>query len=264
MSQVLNVKDLAYRYQTKRNFWSKPDCFELGPISFTLEKGKTLAITGNNGSGKTLLAKALAGGLKPVTGEIELEGQPLIANNLHQFNKDIRLILQHKKDAINPAVTIGSMLDQTLLLNTDLDIFDRKQKIEDTLVRVGLLREHYYFYRHMLSDGQQQRVALARALILEPKVVVADEPFAALDPSVRSQTVNLILELQEDLGLAFVFISQNLGIIRHISDSVMVLDKGKVIESGLTKEVFENPQQDLTAKLIESHFSLVKRHFGQM
>ncbi|GBL03990.1 ATP-binding cassette domain-containing protein [Glaciecola sp. KUL10] len=264
MSCVLRVKDLVYTYKTKRTLLSKTECFELGPISFSLEKGKTLAITGNNGSGKTLLAKALVGGIKPIKGEIELEGQGLVKEHLHQSNKDIRLILQHKKDAINPAVTIGSMLDQTLLLNTELDALDRKQKIEDILVKVGLLREHYYFYRHMLSDGQQQRVALARALILEPKVVVADEPFAALDPSVRSQTVNLILALQEELGLAFVFISQNLGIIRHISDSVMVLDKGQVIESGLTKEVFEQPKQELTAKLIESHFSLVERHFSQM
>jgi cationic peptide transport system ATP-binding protein len=263
MPPVLEVKDLIYTHRVKRSIFKPADEFVLGPISFVLNKGETLAITGHNGSGKTLIAKSLVGAITAQQGSILLEGEKANQNDKKTRNHDIRLILQHSKNSLNPAVTVGSTLNQTLRLNTDLDENERRDKISQTLVKVGLLREHYYFYRHMLSDGQQQRVSLARAMILDPKVIVADEPFAALDPSVRSQTVNLILDIQQDLGMAFVFISQNLGIVRHISDKVMIMDNGKVIEKGPTQEVFKDPQHELTKKLIDSHFTLVDKHFEQ-
>jgi cationic peptide transport system ATP-binding protein len=256
MTAILEVKDLIYTHRVKRSIFSKP-------VSFKVNSGETLAITGHNGSGKTLLARALVGGISPQQGSILLEGQEVEQSDKQTRNHDVRLILQHSKNSLNPAVTVGAVLNQTLQLNTDFDEHDRKLKIEQTLVKVGLLREHYYFYRHMLSDGQQQRVSLARAMILDPKVIVADEPFAALDPSVRSQTVNLILDIQQDLGMAFIFISQNLGIVRHISDRVMIMDKGKVIEEGSTQAVFKQPEHELTKKLIDSHSSLVDKHFEQ-
>lgn len=264
MSPVLEVKELIYTHRVKRSVFKAADEFILGPINFQLDRGETLAITGHNGSGKTLLAKSLVGAITPQQGSILLEGREAEQNDKSTRNHDIRLILQHSKNSLNPAVTVGSILNQTLRLNTKLDEAERKEKIELTLVKVGLLREHYYFYRHMLSDGQQQRVSLARAMILDPKVIVADEPFAALDPSVRSQTVNLILDIQQELGMAFVFISQNLGIVRHISDKVMIMDKGKVIEAGASQTVFKDPQHPLTKKLIDSHFALVDKHFEQV
>lgn len=263
MTAILEVKDLIYTHRVKRSIFSKPDEFVLGPVSFKVNAGETLAITGHNGSGKTLLARALVGGISPQQGSILLEGKEVEQSDKQTRNHDVRLILQHSKNSLNPAVTVGAVLNQTLQLNTDFDEQDRKVKIEQTLVKVGLLREHYYFYRHMLSDGQQQRVSLARAMILDPKIIVADEPFAALDPSVRSQTVNLILDIQQDLGMAFIFISQNLGIVRHISDRVMIMDKGKVIEEGPTQAVFKQPEHELTKKLIDSHSSLVDKHFEQ-
>ncbi|MFQ3250069.1 MAG: cationic peptide transport system ATP-binding protein [Glaciecola sp.] len=263
MSAVLEVKDLIYHHRVKRSIFKPADEFILGPINFELNAGETLALTGHNGSGKTLLAKSLVGIIKPQEGSILLEGKEVEQSDKKTRNHDIRLILQHGKYSLNPAVTVGAILNQTLRLNTDLNEEERKVKITQTLVKVGLLREHYYFYRHMLSDGQQQRVSLARAMILDPKVIVADEPFAALDPSVRSQTVNLILDIQQELGMAFVFISQNLGIVRHISDKVMVLDKGKVIEAGATQDVFKEPKHELTKRLFDSHFTLVDKHFEQ-
>lgn len=263
MSAVLAVKDLRYVHKVKRSIFEAADEFVLGPINFELNAGETLAITGHNASGKTLLAKSLVGIIKPQQGRILLNGMEVEQSNKKTRNHDIRLILQHSKYSLNASVTVGSVLMQTLRLNTDLDEQERKAKTEETLVKVGLLRDHYYFYRHMLSDGQQQRVSLARAMILDPKVIVADEPFAALDPSVRSQTVNLILDIQQELGMAFVFISQNLGIVRHISDKVMIMDKGKVIEAGSSQDVFGAPQHEITKKLIDSHFSLVDKHFKQ-
>jgi cationic peptide transport system ATP-binding protein len=144
-----------------------------------------------------------------------------------------------------------------LRLNTKLNAQQRKLLIEQTLRKVGLMAEHQFFYRHMLSDGQRQRIALARALILNPKVIVADEPFAALDPSVRSQAVNLLMKLQRDLGLGFIFISHNLGIVRHISDKVIIMKDGKVLESGKTDAIFNWPKNEYTKKLVDSHQALI-------
>ena len=304
MTKILEVVDLTYTYTSKSSLFEDQHSFELGPISFDMQLGETIAIIGNNGSGKTMLAKLLAGAMKATSGTIEFiappEAKPDISETFdiayakddkqsvqinqqldststleHTFNKlnkpdavkhasshPIRLILQHSVSSMNPAISIGSVMHNTLKLNTNLGEPQRKQKIEDTLRIVGLLPDHYYYYKHMLSDGQQQRVALARALLLDPKIIVADEPFAALDPSVRSQTVNLIIKLQKELGLGFVFISHNIGIVRHMSDRVFVMDNGKIIEQGKTEEVYKEPKQALTQKLVQSHFNLVERHLN--
>ena len=258
---ILQVNDLRFTHVTKQGFFAPERTFKLGPISFDMKKGETISIIGNNGSGKTLLAKCLAGVIRPNSGSIEFI-DPDAEPGQSKHNHPIRMILQHSSSAMNPAVPVGAMMDNTLRLNSKLDEMQRKEKIDDTLLLVGLLRDHYYYYRHMLSDGQQQRVAIARALLLDPKIIVADEPFAALDPSVRSQTVNLILKLQHELGLGFFFISHNIGIVRHVSDRVLVLDGGQIIEQGITSEVFADPQEALTQKLVQSHFNLVERHFS--
>jgi len=277
MTKILEVRNIEYRHSSKRGLFGKQKTFTLGPISFDMYSGETVAVIGNNGAGKSLLAKTLVGAVQVDKGEIVLLSEQdsntdkptEVASDTLQTPRrkrvqDIRMILQHSADSLNPALSIGSILTQTLKLNTDLTESARQEKIEETLLKVGLLREHYYYYRHMLSDGQQQRVAMARALILDPKIIVADEPFAALDPSVRSQTVNLILKLQKELGLGFVFISHNIGIVRHISDRVLVMDKGQIIEQGITAEVFVDPQQPLTQKLIKAHFDLVEKHFAHV
>lgn len=262
MTKILSVNALTYLYRSKTSFFTPQSTFQLGPISFDMYKGETIAIIGNNGSGKSLTAKALAGAITPSSGSIEF-----ISDNNSDAPKHahpIRMILQHSSSSMNPALSVGSILHNTLKLNSALNESERQEKIEATLRLVGLLHDHYYYYSHMMSDGQQQRVALARALLLDPKIIVADEPFAALDPSVRSQTVNLILKLQQNLGLGFVFISHNIGIVRHVSDRVLVMDKGQIIEQGKTEEVFANPQQALTQKLVQSHFNLVERHLSMV
>ena len=264
MTAILEVNDLEYTYQYRPGLLRSKQRFHLGPINFSLHAGETIAIIGTNGSGKSLTAKALVGAIKAEKGEIKLLGNAEQHKDARLRTKSVRMIFQHNKATLNPALSIGSMLKHPLILNTELSEIERRQKVEDTLVMVGLLREHYHFYRHMLSDGQQQRVALARALILDPKIIIADEPFATFDPSVRSQTVNLILKLQKELGLGFIFISHNIGIVRHISDKVLVMEKGQIIESGKTQEVFANPQKPITQKLVQSHYNLLEKHFSQI
>lgn len=259
MTPLLTVKELSLTRTSSNGLFRKPDVFCLKPINFELGAGETMAIIGDNGSGKSTLARMLVGVDKPGHGEILLNGQKLKHHNIKQRCQNIRMIFQHAKESLNPAKDLGTLLDEALKLNTSLDAKQRRDKIKHTLTLVGLLGEHAYFYRHMLSDGQRQRAALARALILDPQVIVADEPFAALDPSVRSQTVNLLMRLQSELGLGFIFISHNLGIVRHISDRIMVMKNGEVIESGKADVIFNWPKQEYTKRLIQTHQSLLKR-----
>lgn len=256
---LINVEKLTFENQSKKSWGKTHTSFELGPVSFNLKSGETLAIVGNNSSGKSLLAKLLVGLETPKTGKILMNGVELNKTNISHRCHDIRMIFQNSKESLNPGLTLGAILEEPLKLNTKLNAQERVTLIESTLRQVGLMVEHMFFYRHMLSDGQRQRVALARALILNPKVIVADEPFAALDPSVRSQAVNLLMKLQRDLGLGFIFISHNLGIVRHIADKLIIMKDGKVVESGKTETLFTWPKDEYTKKLVDSHQALVNR-----
>jgi cationic peptide transport system ATP-binding protein len=262
MNEILTVDGLLFRHSTSKKGAHKAMDFNLGPIDMTVAKAETVAIIGENHSGKSLLAKLLVGAISPDAGTITLVSQRYWSlqqksAKKHRDNAGIRMIFQHSSESMNPGITVGQILEEPLLLNTLMTESERNQTIADTLVKVGLLREHFHFYRHMLSDGQQQRVAIARAILLDPKVLIADEPFAALDPSIRSQTVNLILRLQKEMGLAFIFISHNLGIVQHIADKVIVMSNGQIVESGKTETIFRWPQHEMTKKLIMAYQSLV-------
>ncbi|AWL11328.1 Methionine import ATP-binding protein MetN [Saliniradius amylolyticus] len=258
MTPLLSVSNLSFH--PKRHWLSGgSEDFVLAPVNFELHQGETMAIIGENGSGKSLLARLLVGVETPSGGQIALNGETLVHSNRRLRYQRIRMIFQHSKGSLNPALTLGVQLEEALLLNTQLDEQERQRKIQQVLTQVGLLPDHQHFYRHMLSEGQHQRAAIARALILDPEIVIADEPFAALDPSVRSQTVNLLLKLQKDLGIGFIFISHNLGIVRHMSDRVLVLSQGKVVESGKSEVVFSWPKSECTQKLMYAYQSLTQK-----
>lgn len=254
---LISVESLTFQDKVKKLFGPSSTVFNLGPVDFQLKAGETLAIIGENSSGKSLLAKLLVGLEQPTSGKLFLNGNELNKSEIKQKCHDIRMIFQNSNGALNPALTIESTLQEPLLLNTDMSSQDRLNKIEETLKLVGLMDDHKFFYPHMLSDGQKQRVAVARALILNPKVIVADEPFAALDPSVRSQTVNLLMRTQQELGLGFIFISHNLGIVRHIADKILVMQQGKIVESGKTEVIFNWPKDEYTKRLISAHQALL-------
>jgi len=252
MSSLLDVTKLSKTYQLP-GYWLKKKSFTaLEPTSFTLEPKKTLAIVGETGSGKSTLAKLLVGAEKPTTGQIKLNGQTLQTGNFKQRCQHIRMIFQDSGTTLNPSLTIEQLLDEPLYLNTDLNEQERSALIRETLQKVGLLAEHMSFYPHMFSGGQKQRISLARAIILKPQVIILDEALAALDPSLRSQMINLLLDLQQQMGLAFILISHNLGIVRHFCDDMMVMHNGKIVESGKTIEVLSSPKHAYTKKLIMS------------
>jgi cationic peptide transport system ATP-binding protein len=257
---LLQVSNLSKTYKDK-NYWFNRKCVTaLEPLSFDIMAHKTLAIVGETGSGKSTIAKLLVGAELPSTGHVRLNGQSLEPGNFKQRCQYIRMIFQDSGTTLNPSLTIEQLLNEPLQLNTKLNETKRHQLIRETLQKVGLLAEHMSFYPHMFSGGQKQRISLARAIILKPQVIILDEALASLDPSLRSQMINLLLDLQQQMGLAFVLISHNLGIVRHFSDEMMVLSKGEVLEFGKTADILQTPKHNYTKRLIISQrFQLLHR-----
>jgi cationic peptide transport system ATP-binding protein len=252
MPPLLQVSNLSKSFKIGRNWFNQKTFTALDPISFEVKAHQTLAIVGETGSGKSTLAKLLVGAEKPSTGGIKLNGQILRPGDFKQRCQHIRMIFQDSGTTLNPSLTIGQLLNEPLLLNTDLTEEERYLLIQETLQKVGLLADHMHFYPHMFSGGQKQRISLARAIILQPKVIILDEALASLDPSLRSQMINLLLDLQEQMGLAYILISHNLGIVRHFSDKIMVLSHGQVMEMGETIDILNKPKHKYTKKLIMS------------
>lgn len=254
METLLEVHNLSKIWRYKTGLFRQQHVAAVKAISFTLKEKQTLAIIGENGSGKSTLAKMLSGMVAPTSGEIVINNKRLQYGDYTYRSKLIRMIFQDSSTSLNPRQRVSQILNLPLKLNTQLTTEAREQRIIETLKKVGLLRDHASYYPHMLAPGQRQRVALARALILQPKVVIADEALASLDMGMRSQLVNLMLELQERDGLAFIYVTQHLGLMKHISDQVLVMHQGEVIERGGTADVLAAPLHPLTKRLISSHF----------
>ena len=252
MTSLLQVSNLSKTFKLSRNWFSRKTFTALDPITFEVKSHQTLAIVGETGSGKSTLAKLLVGAEIPTTGHIKLNGQTLQPGNFKQRCQHVRMIFQDSGTTLNPSLTIAQLLNEPLVLNTDLNEEARHVLIRETLQKVGLLADHMNFYPHMFSGGQKQRISLARAIILEPQVIILDEALASLDPSLRSQMINLLLDLQEQMGLAYILISHNLGIVRHFSDEIMVLSQGQVMEVGKTVDILNKPKHKYTKKLIMS------------
>ena len=250
---LLRVIDIGKSFTERRGLFRKETVCALVHVSFSLNPGETLALVGEAGSGKSTLAKILAGVVAPTEGEIQIDGHLLPPDDYEQRCKQIRMIFQDPNSSLNPRLRIGRILEAPLMLNTDMTPEERAHKVQETLRMVGLLPDHALFYPQMISSGQKQRVALARALIMSPRIIVADETFSMLDLSVRSQIINLLLKLQEELGIAYVIVANDLGLVRHISDKVIVMHQGRVVETGTTQSVFANPQHEVTKRLIQSY-----------
>lgn len=251
---LLEVRQLNKRFTDRISLFHKQDFYAVKDVSFSLNYQETLAVIGDNGAGKSTLVKMIAGIVQPTSGEILLKNAPLQYGDYKNRAKHIRMIFQDPNDAFDPNLNIGQILDLPLMLATNLNEEERNKRIFQTLKLVGLYPESALIPIFEASASQKQRVALARALILKPEVLIVDDTLTSVDFSVKSQLTNLLLTLQERLGLSYIYVGQNLGIIKHLSDKLMVMDKGEVVEYGNTKDLLLNPQHPLTARLIESHF----------
>lgn len=252
MNTLLEVEQLSKSYFKPQGLFGRKKIQALQNISFSLQSGKTLAIVGETGSGKSTLAKLLVGIEKPDSGQIRLAGQEIQISDYKKYNHVIRFIFQDASQSLNPLQKVGQMLEDVLRFSTILDPAQRQIKIRQTLRQLGLLDEHAEYYPHMFSGGQLQRVALARALILDPKLLILDQALSALDPSLRAQIVNLLIHLQQQNGLAYLLITNNLQLVQHLSDDMLVLAQGVTTDYGATADIFRNPQHDYTRKLLSS------------
>ncbi len=250
---VLEARNIKRDYHVGGGLFGKPKVVHaVKGVSFKVEKGKTLAIVGESGCGKSTLARILTMIDPQTSGELLISGQDVNIERdglTAEMRQKVQIVFQNPYGSLNPRQKIGDVLAEPLLLNTKMSTRDRRDKAMQMLLKVGLGREHFNRYPHMFSGGQRQRIAIARALMLNPKLLILDEPVSALDLSVQAQVLNLLADLQEEFGLTYVFISHDLSVVRYIADEVMVMYFGEVVEYGTREDVFSNPQHDYTKKL---------------
>jgi dipeptide transport system ATP-binding protein len=253
---VVVARDLRQVYRISRGLFRSPAQLQaVGGVTFSVQAGKTLAVVGESGCGKSTLARMVSLIETPHDGQLQLKGVDVVsagADARKALRQQVQLVFQNPYGSLNPRKKIGAILEAPLEINTPLDAAQRAQKARAMLEKVGLRPEHYDRYPHMFSGGQRQRIAIARALMLSPALLVADEPVSALDVSIQAQVLNLLADLQQELGLAYLFISHDLGVVRHIAHDVLVMYLGHAVEQGSKKAIFERPMHPYTQALLAS------------
>jgi len=253
---LLEVRGLSVWFPSKKNMFGKALQFvrAVDNISFEVYKGETLGLVGESGCGKTTLGRALLRLIEPTRGKIIYAGEDLTAKKgqeLNSLRKEIQIVFQDPYSSLNPRMTIGSAIAEPMKVH---QLFSNRKKRKDTVVellqKVDLKAEHFNRYPHEFSGGQRQRIVIARALALNPSFVVCDESVSALDVSVQAQVLNLLNDLKKELGFTIIFISHDLSVVRYISDRIMVMNKGKIEESGIADDIYFNPQTEYTKRLI--------------
>jgi oligopeptide transport system ATP-binding protein len=223
-------------------------------VSFKINRKETVGLVGESGSGKTTIGRAIirltditSGGIKYDDADIT----NLTQGEFRPFRKKIQVIFQDPYNSLNPRLSIFDIIGEALEIHfPTLNRSDRRERVAALLVKVGLNKDHLDRYPHEFSGGQRQRIGIARALAVEPEFIVCDEPVSALDVSVQAQIVNLLQDLQEELGLTYLFIAHDLAVVEHVSDFVLVMNQGKIVEAATSEEIYANPQDDYTRKLL--------------
>jgi dipeptide transport system ATP-binding protein len=253
---VVEAHDLQRVYSVRRGLFRPPAHLQaVGNISFRLEKGRTLAVVGESGCGKSTLARMVALIEKPTAGSLTLVGADAVnppEARRRELRQAVQLVFQNPYGSLNPRKKISAVLEDPLAINTTLGKTERAAKARAMLARVGLRPEYANRYPHMFSGGQRQRIAIARALMLDPRLLVADEPVSALDVSIQAQVLNLLADLQAELGLSYLFISHDLGVVRHIAHDVLVMYLGHAVEQGPKARIFARPLHPYTQALLAS------------
>ncbi|NIX78302.1 dipeptide ABC transporter ATP-binding protein [Microvirga terricola] len=253
---VVEAKGLKRIYEVKQGLFKEPGRLQaVGGISFSVEAGKTLAVVGESGCGKSTLARMITLIEKPTEGSLTLDGIDAVnqpAGKAKDLRRMVQFVFQNPYGSLNPRKKVGTILEEPLAINTTLSSSERTERARAMMAKVGLRPEHYNRYPHMFSGGQRQRIAIARALMLSPKLVVADEPVSALDVSIQAQVLNLLADLQAEMGLAYLFISHDLAVVRHIAHDVLVMYLGNAVEQGPKDKIYERPLHPYTQALLSS------------
>ena len=255
---IVQARNLQQHYNVGGSFFAKPEILKaVAGASFELQAGKTLAVVGESGCGKSTLARMVTLIEQPTSGELILDGTDVLAaqnkETRRRLRETVQIVFQDPYGSLNPRAKIASILEEPLKINRPkMSPEERRAAVVKMMERVGLRPEQYNRYPHMFSGGQRQRIAVARALMLNPKILVLDEPVSALDVSIQAQILNLLAELQEEFQLAYLFISHDLSVVRHIADEVIVMYLGRPVEHGTKEQIFETPQHPYTQALLSA------------
>ena len=259
-SPLLSVRDIQVTFDIRQKsdwFWQKPATLKaVNGVSFELAAGETLGIVGESGCGKSTLARAIIGLVKARAGSIVFEGDELLglsAKAMRLKRKDIQMIFQDPLASLNPRMTVGDIIAEPLqTYYPALKKADIQARVKAIMAKVGLLPNQINRYPHEFSGGQCQRIGIARALILEPKLIICDEPVSALDVSIQAQVINLLKQIQKEMGLALIFIAHDLSVVKHIADRVLVMYLGNAVELGTDKAVYSSPTHPYTQALMSA------------
>ncbi len=258
MDNLLEIKNLKVEYKSLNE--KENSILAVNDVSFAIKNGEIYALAGESGCGKSTIAKAITKLVKPKSGEILFMGENIYRQNSEKrkiYPKEVQMIFQNPYSSLNPKMKIGDILIEPLDINTK---YSRSQKIniiKNVLDEVGLAKNCTELYPHEFSGGQRQRIAIARALVLNPKLIIADEPVSALDASIQAQIINLLKELKFQKNLTILFISHDLNVIRYLADRVGIMYFGKLIEENLTENIFKYPKEFYTKTLLDSAPNLV-------
>ncbi len=254
--KLLEVTDLVKHFPIKRGVLIDREVDQVRAvdgISFSVERGQTLGLVGESGSGKSTACRAILNLLEPTSGSVRFEGREIAGLSRRQMRplrREMQMIFQDPYASLNPRKRVGQIVGDPLKRQGVATGRELRREVEAALDRVGLATEHYNRYPHEFSGGQRQRIGIARALALKPKLVFCDEPVSALDVSIQAQIVNLLDDLQDELGLTYVFVAHDIGVVRHIADRIAVMSMGKIVEEGSADQVCEHPRDAYTKKLL--------------
>jgi peptide/nickel transport system ATP-binding protein len=255
---VLQVEDLVKKYPTNNPLFGKPKHFvyAVDKVSLKVYPGETLGLVGESGCGKTTLGRSILRLIEPDSGRLFFEETDLLSlnnSNLKKSRQKLNIVFQDPYSSLNPRMSIGEAIMEPMKVHkTAITSKERKAKAIELLEKVGLGAEHFYRYPHEFSGGQRQRIVIARALALQPKFIICDEAVSALDVSVQAKVLNLLNDLKKEFGFTYIFISHDLSVVRFMSDRILVMKDGKIVESGDADELYTNPQQQYTKQLIAS------------
>jgi peptide/nickel transport system ATP-binding protein len=253
---ILEVEGLVKHFPVKRGLLFDREVGRVRAVdgvSFSVSRGETLGLVGESGSGKSTLCRTVLQLLEPTAGSVRFEGREIAGlsrRRMRPLRREMQMVFQDPYASLNPRRRVGQIVGGPLRLQRQASGAGLRRRVQELLERVGLSAEHYDRFPHEFSGGQRQRIGIARALALRPKLIVADEPVSALDVSIRAQIVNLLDDLQDELGLAYVFVAHDIGVVRHVSDRIAVMHDGKVVEQGEADRVCERPSHPYTKTLL--------------